>query len=187
MKHTLRRLAAIASMGMALLATEAAQAQSDTPEARRTLARELVKTMDELSGPERSMKAVGASIRQALQQQIAAESRLTPAQQQRAAEVLSQEASAAVADMLRSIMPTMYAAIEDLYVQRFSLAELQEVQRFYTSTPGRKSVVVIMEDLPQLMQPMMQRIQNEAPAMQGRLEAAAQRLREEGIELSKKP
>jgi hypothetical protein len=68
-------------------------------------------------------------------------------------------------------------------VQRFSLAELQELLRFYTSSLGRKSVNVMLDDMPQLMQPMMNSMQAQAPQLHKRMEAATERLRTEGIEL----
>ncbi len=170
-------------LGLALLAGQPAFAQADTPEARRAVAQSLVKALDELSGPERSMRAVGATMRQAMQQQVAANPKLTPAQQQRAADVMSQEVMAALTETLKESMPALYTAMEDLYVQRFSLAELRELERFYTSATGRKSVSVMMDDMPALMQPMMRTMQGRAPMMQQRMEAAVERLRAEGIEL----
>lgn len=68
-------------------------------------------------------------------------------------------------------------------MQHFSLLELQ-IKRFYTSPLGRKSVEdVMMEDMPRLMQPMMGTVQAQAPKLQQRMEAAADRLRSEGIDL----
>lgn len=170
-------------LAMALLAGRPAQAQADTPQARRAVAQALIKAMDELTGPERSVKASSAAMRQGIQQQLAAEQHLTPAQRQRAVDVMSQEMTAAMTEMMREVMTTMYTAMEDVYVQNFSIGELQEVHRFYTSTLGRKSMNVMMEDLPRLMQPLMARMQAQAPKLQQRLEAAAESLRAEGIEL----
>lgn len=168
---------------LALLAGRPAQAQVDTLEGRRGVAKALIKAMDELTGPERTIKATGGAMRQGLQQQLAAEKRLTPAQQERAVTVMSEEMTTALTEMLREVMPAMYTAMEDVYVQNFSLGELQELQRFYTSALGRKSVNVMMEDLPRLMQPMMGSLQAQAPKLQQRLEATAERLRAEGIDL----
>jgi hypothetical protein len=152
-------------LALALLAGRPAQAQADTPEARRGVAQSLIKAMDELTGPERSIKATNAAMRQGLQQQLAAENRLTPAQQQRAVDAMSEEMTSAVMEMMREVMPTVYTAMENVYVQKFSLAELQDLQRFYTSALGRKSVDVMMEDMPRLMQPMMSSMQAQAPKL----------------------
>ncbi len=170
-------------LALTLLAGRPAQAQADTPEARRGVAQALIKAMDELTGPERSIRATSAAMRQGLQQQLAGENRLTPAQQQRAVDVMSEEMTAAVMEMMREVMPTVYTAMENVYVQKFSLAELQELQRFYAGALGRKSVNVMMEDLPRLMQPMMSSLQAQAPRLQQRMEAVAERLRAEGIDL----
>lgn len=167
----------------ALLCSSPIWAQADTPEARREAAKALIKAMDELTGPERSIRATSGAMRQGLQQQLAADQRLTPAQRQRAVDLMAEEMTAAVTDMMREVMPTVYAGMEAVYVQHFSLPELQELQRFYTSPLGRKSVNVMMEDMPRLMQPMMGTLQAQAPKLQQRMEAAAQRLRADGIDL----
>ncbi len=174
-------LAVVTLCGL-LAASLPAWAQADSPEARRSVAKALIKAVDELSGPERTMKVVSTSIYQALQQQIGANERLTSAQKERAAQVMSQEATAAVGELVREAVPAMYAAMEDLYVERFSLLELQEVQRFYSSIAGRKSMSVMMDDMPRMMQPMMKTMRDRSPQVQQRLEAAVQRLRAEGID-----
>jgi hypothetical protein len=168
---------------LTVLAGPAAQAQTDTAETRRDAAKALIKAMDELTGPERSIRATNGAMRQGMQQQLAADQRLTPAQKQRAADVMTEEMTAAVTDMMREVMPTVYAGMEAVYVQHFSLLELQELQRFYTSPLGRKSVNVMMEDMPRLMQPMLGAVQAQAPKLQQRMEAASERLRAEGIDL----
>jgi hypothetical protein len=84
----------------------------------------------------------------------------------------------------------MYSAMTEVYATRFTLAEIRELQRFYTSETGQKSVTVMQDDLPRMMQPMMQTIQAQMPRLQQRIEAAMQQLRNEGIVLQdpqKKP
>ena len=75
--------------------------------------------------------------------------------------------------------------ILDLIEQRsdITLAEIQAVQAFYDSPAGRKSMAVVAQDLPQLMQPLMQGLNAEMPRMQARVEAALKRLADEGIAL----
>jgi hypothetical protein len=70
-----------------------------------------------------------------------------------------------------------------LYVERFTLAEIEAVRSFYESSAGRKSMAVVAQDLPQLMQPMMLAIQAEAPKLQGRVMQALERLAAEGIQV----
>jgi hypothetical protein len=177
------RLIIPALLTLSLLTSPDANAQTDSEQARREVAKSLIKAMDELTGPERSIKATSGAMRQGLQQQLAADQRLTPAQQQRAVDVMSEELTHAVTEMMREVMPTVYAGMETVYVQRFSLAELQELQRFYTGSLGRKSVNVMMDDMPRLMQPMMNTLQAQAPRLQQRMEAVTERLRAEGIDL----
>jgi len=167
----------------ALAASLPAWAQTDTPEARRSVAQALVKSIEELSGPERSIQSVSSSIQQGMQQRINGNERLTAAQKERAVQVMSQAATEAVRELVREALPAMFGAMEDLYVERFSLPELQEVQRFYSSAVGRKSMTVMMDDIPRMMQPMMKTMRDRGQQIQQRLEAAVQRLREEGIEL----
>lgn len=57
-----------AALLLALAGT--AQAQADTPEARRTAAKALVQVMDELTGPERMMGTMRAAVQGPLMQQF---------------------------------------------------------------------------------------------------------------------
>lgn len=160
-----------------------AHAQADTPEARREAATALVKSMDKLMGPERIMAALRGSMQAPLMQGIRANSRLTPAQQERAGQVMVDTLVDATAELMREIMPAMYNAMTEVYVTRFTLGEIRELQQFYASNVGQKSVTVMQDDMPRLMQPMMQSLQAQAPKLQQRIEAAVQKLRAEGIEL----
>jgi hypothetical protein len=178
-------------LAMALmLGSGAAWAQADTPDARREAASALVKSMDKLMGPERIMGSMRAAMQAPMMQGIRANKRLTPAQQERAGQVMVDTMVEATTDMLREVMPGMYAAMTDTYATRFTLLEIRELQRFYASEVGQKSITVMQDDMPRMMQPMMQTIQAQAPRLQQRIEAAVQRLRDEGIELQepqKKP
>lgn len=178
-------------LSLALLAVcGAAQAQADTPEARREAAAALVKTMDKLTGPERMMGTLRGAMQAPMMQGIRANNRLTPAQQERAGQVMVDTMVNATTEMMREVMPAMYTAMTEVYATRFTLAEIRELQRFYTSETGQKSVTVMQDDLPRMMQPMMQTIQAQMPRLQQRIEAAVQQLRNEGIDLQepqKKP
>lgn len=165
-------------------------AQADTPEARQEAATTLVKSMDKLMGPERMVSALRGAMQAPMMQGIRANSRLTPAQQERAGQVMVDTMVEATTELMREVMPAMYGAMTQVYATRFSLAEIRELQRFYASEVGQKSVTVMQDDLPRLMQPLMQSMQAQAPRLQQRIQAAVQKLREEGIELEapqKKP
>jgi len=165
-------------------------AQADTPEARHEAATALVKSMDKLMGPERMVGTLRGAMQAPMMQSIRANSRLTPAQQERAGQVMVDTMVDATTELMREVMPAMYGAMTQVYATRFTLAEIRELQRFYASEVGQKSVTVMQDDLPRLMQPLMQSMQAQAPRLQQRIEAAVQKLREEGIELQapqKKP
>ena len=181
---TLVRCAALAVMTASLLAISPAWAQSDTPQARRAVADALVKSVNEFAGPERIMKMLQTNIEAGALQQVRAASHLTVAQQERVAAVLSAEMTIAVSEMFKDLMPGMVELMTNLYVDRFSLAELQELQRFHTSPVGVKSMTVMMDDMPRVMQPMMQTVQAQTPRLVQRMQAAQAKLKDEGIDLA---
>lgn len=181
---TLVRCAALAAMTASLLAISPAWAQSDTPQARRAVADALVKSVNEFAGPERIMKMLQTNIEAGALQQVRAASHLTVAQQERVAAVLSAEMTIAVSEMFKDLMPGMVELMTNLYVDRFSLAELQELQRFHTSPVGVKSMTVMMDDMPRVMQPMMQTVQAQTPRLVQRMQAAQAKLKDEGIDLA---
>jgi hypothetical protein len=180
------RLRAIAT-ALLLLASTPALPGADTPEARRGAAEALVRSMDELMGADRMLTTMRATMEAPLLEGIRGNQRLTPAQQQRAADVLVDVMVATTRELLQDVMPLVQAAMTDVYVTRFSLAELEQLQAFYASSAGRKSVTVMVDDLPQLMQPMLARMQERTPELQRRLEGAVRQLRAEGIELGPPP
>lgn len=163
-------------------AAPAAQPAEDGPEARRAAAASLVETVNQQVGADRMMGNMQQVLQAQMLQLVQRNGRLTPAQQERAAEVLSGEMSTVMSDTMTRIMPGVNAAMVDLYVERFTVAELTELQRFYESPLGLKAFAV-MDDLPRLMQPMMQSLQDMQPVLSRRLEAAVERLRLEGIDL----
>lgn len=169
--------------GLLFVLAGAAQAQADTPEARRTAAKALVQVMDELTGPERMIGTMRAAMEGPLVQQIRTNTQLSAAQQQRATEVMLSAMTESFTELMREVMPGMYQAMTEIYVERFSLAEIEAVRGFYLSPAGRKSVTVLAEDMPRLMQPMMQNLQSQTPRLQQRVEAAQRQLGQEGIVL----
>lgn len=181
---TLVRCAALAVMTASLLAISPAWAQSDTPQARRAVADALVKSVNEFAGPERIMKMMQTNTEAGALQQVRAASHLTVAQQERVAAVLSAEMTIAVSEMFKDLMPGMVELMTNPYVDRFSLAELQELQRFHTSPVGVKSMTVMMDDMPRVMQPMMQAVQAQTPRLVQRMQAAQAKLKDEGIDLA---
>lgn len=166
-----------------LLWTTPAAAADDTPAARRAAAEALVATVNQQMGVDKMMGNMQEMMQGQMLQLVQRNERLTPAQQERAAQVLGREMSAAMSETMASIMPAVNAATIDLYVERFTLAELADLQRFYTSPLGTKAFA-IMDDLPKLMQPMLQALQDAQPVIAQRIEAAVERLRLEGIDLS---
>jgi hypothetical protein len=168
---------------LTLLPALPATAQPDDTEQRLAAAREVVALVNELAGPEKMMGAMKASLRAPLEQQLRSATHLTMAQRDRAADVMTAALSEGMAELMARLMPEVNAAMTRVYVERFTLGEIQAVRAFYDSAPGRKSMTVMAQDMPQLMQPMMQGLQAEVPRMQGRVEAAIQRLAAEGIVL----
>lgn len=159
------------------------RAQADTPQARAQVAQELVQAMDSLMGPERMRSTLQASIRAPMEAQLRQASHLTVQQRDRAVTVLSEAMSAETSALLADVMPSLYAAMREIYVERFTLAELRELRQFYDSSAGRKSLTVMQDDMPRLMQPMVQMMQGRAPQLRQRIEAAVRQLQSEGIEL----
>jgi hypothetical protein len=180
---TPRRLMATWLLAASAIAVAPAWAQSDTPQDRRAVAEALVKSVSEFAGPERMLKTMQSSVEASLLQQVRAAAHLTPAQQERAAAALSAEMTAAMSDSLKDLMPGMLEVMTKVYVERFSVAELQELLRFHTSAVGIKSMTVMMDDMPRMMQPVMQNMQAQMPRMAQRMQAVQAKLKEEGIDL----
>jgi hypothetical protein len=180
----IRRLQALAlAASLCLLGSLPAQAQADDTEQRLAAAREVVALMNEHTGPEKMLGAMKAGLRAPLEQQLRSATHLTMAQRDRAADVMTAALSEGMGEVMARLMPEVNAAMTRIYVERFTLAEIRAVHAFYESPAGRKSMAVVAQDLPQLMQPLMQGLQAEAPRMQARVEAAVQRLADEGIPL----
>jgi len=86
--------------------------------------------------------------------------------------------------MMKAMKPALYAAMTQLYTERFSVGEIEELQRFYASSVVRKATTLTMEEMPRLMQPMMAGMRDWAPKIQERMQAAQATLKAEGIDIS---
>jgi hypothetical protein len=179
MNRTLRAL----TLGTTLSLLVALPAAADDTERRLAAARQVVALMNEHNGPEQMMGAMKAAMRAPLEQQLRSATHLTMAQRDRAANVMSAALTEGLGEVMARVMPEMNAAMTRLYVERFTLAEIEAVRSFYESSAGRKSMAVVAQDLPQLMQPMMLAIQAEVPKLQGRVMQALERLAAEGIQV----
>lgn len=174
------RVGAILITGWLLLAS-AVQAQPETAQQRRAAAQALVRSLDSLMGPERVMASMRGALQAPLEMQLKSASHLTLQQRDRAAAVLGDALALTMGEWMKEVMPGMYATMTDVYVERFTLAEIGEIQRFYDSSAGRKSATVMQEDMPRLMAPMMQTLQSRAPQIKVRMDAAMEQLKAEGI------
>ncbi len=181
MNHRIRTLGltTLLSLLLALPAT----AQTDDTERRLTVARQVVALMNELAGPEKMVAAMKGGMRAPLEQQLRTATHLTMAQRDRALVVLTDALSEGMGEVMGRLLPEVNAAMTRLYVERFTLAEIEAMHSFYASPVGRKSMAVVAQDLPELMHPMMQALQAEAPKMQARVQKAVGILASEGIQL----
>ncbi len=89
-----------------------------------------------------------------------------------------------MSEVMDELIPGVYAAMTQMYVERFTLAEIEQLQAFYASPVVRKATVLSIEELPRLLQPMFQSMQQMQPKIQQRMEAASAHLKTEGIDLS---
>lgn len=172
---------------LSLCIGQAALAQTDTPEARREAAVALIKSIDDLMGPERMAQMIKGSMRAPMVQALQGHPTLSPAQKERAAQVFTEEMDPVMAEMFKQMMPGMYAAMTQLYAERLTVSEIQELQRMYASPTMRKATVMAMEDMPRFMQPAMQSMGDMAQKFQGVAQRASERLRAEGIHLDPPP
>lgn len=181
------RLGQALAFSLALAFAAPAAAQPDDTEARLAAARQVVALTNEYAGPDRMMAAMKAGMQQPLEQRLRSATHLTMAQRERAVEVLTGALSEGLGEMMARLIPEMNAGMTRIYAERFTLAEIEAVRRFYESPAGRKSMEVMAQDLPQLMRPVMQGMQAEMPKIQARTEAALQRLAAEGIVMQPPP
>ena len=168
---------------LSLTAALPAAAQADDAERRLAAARQVVALMNEHTGPEQMMAMMKASLRAPLEQQLRSATHLTLTQRDRAADVMTGALSEGLGEVLARLMPEVNAAMTRVYVERFTMAEIEAVRKFYDSPAGRKSMTVVAQDLPQMMQPMMQAVQAEMPRLQGSVMKAIESLAAEGIQL----
>lgn len=181
------RAVAALLLSLPLLATLPAHAQTapdDSPESRRAAAAALVKTLDEISGPERMLKGMNEAMRAPLLQGLQQNAQLTPAQRERAAQRLGDAMSETLVEHMRTVMPSLYQSMADLYAERFTRAEIEQLQAVYASPLVRKATLLGAEEMPRLMQPIMQSMQQLAPVIQQRMQTVVNELKQEGIDLS---
>jgi hypothetical protein len=174
-----------AAVLVALCATTAlAQTAADTPEARKAAAEQLIRNIDDLMGPEKMAQSVRGAMQAPMLEGLRSHPRLTDAQRQRAAQLMGEDLGAVVGEMMVAIKPGLYAAMTSMYVERFSLAEIQELDRFYANPTVRKATLLGAEEMPRLMQPMMGALQQWGPRIQERANATIAKLKAEGIDIS---
>jgi hypothetical protein len=162
-----------------------AKAQTaDTPETRKTAAEKLIQSVDDLMGPERMMQGMRGAMQAPLMEGLRNHPKLSDAQKKRAAQVMGDEMGGVMGEMMKAMKPALYAAMTQLYTERFSVGEIEELQRFYASSVVRKATTLTMEEMPRLMQPMMAGMRDWAPKIQERMQAAQATLKAEGIDIS---
>jgi hypothetical protein len=98
----------------------------------------------------------------------------------RAAEIVARESNAASQQMLKEALPALQQDMIDMLTGRFTLDELNEMYRYQSSPTGRKAMAVVAQEMPRLMQPLMQRMMQGAPQLGERIGAA---LKKEGYDL----
>jgi hypothetical protein len=155
----------------------------DTPQQRRAAAQALVKSLDSLMGAERMVQTMRSAMQAPMEQQLRSASHLTFQQRDRALAVLSEAMASTMVEWAQEMLPSTYAAMTEIYIERFSLPEIEELQRFYTSAAGRKSMTVMQEDMPRMMAPMMQNLQARGHLIKQRMDAAVESLAKEGIQV----
>lgn len=181
-RSTARLAAVVPLLVVSLLAQ--AQTPADSPSARQAAAEQLIRSIDDLMGPESMARAMRGAMQAPMTQALAGNSRLTEAQKQRVVQVMGDEMTAVTTELMQSVKSGLYSAMTTLYAERFSVAELLELQRFYASPVVRKATLMVAEDMPRLMQPMLASMQQMAPRMKERMDAATARLKAEGIDPS---
>ena len=183
---SIRSIARLAAVVPVLVASLLAQAQTpaDSPDARQAAAAQLIRSIDDLMGPESMARAMRGAMQAPMAQALAGNTRLTEAQKQRVVQVMGDEMTAITTELMQSVKSGLYNAMTTLYAERFSVAELLELQRFYASPVVRKATLMVAEDMPRLMQPMLASMQQMAPRMKERMDAATARLKAEGIDPS---
>jgi hypothetical protein len=163
--------------------TVVAQPAADTTEARMAAAEQLVRTLDDILGPEKLMQSMRNAMQAPLADGLRNHPSLSEAQKRRAAQVLGDELGAVMGDMMSAVKPSLHGTMIKIYAERFNLAELQELQTLYANPSLRKATLLSNEELPRLMQPMMVEMQQWQPRILARVNAAVTRLKAEGIDL----
>ena len=84
---------------------------------------------------------------------------------------------------LRTAMPNMIAGFENMYLTKLSSNELVELHKFLTSDLGKKQAKMTLEELPRLMEPVMQASAQMGQRIGPKMAAEFLKLESEGIRL----
>jgi ribosomal protein S13 len=155
--------------------------QSDVAQ-KQKLAKELI----EVTGSLDEIKKVGSQMSGVIRQQIVTDlqrrlPQLTNQQVTRISEVMSKVVTDEMNVAMMEMVPAMMQSLEAVYVSKFTLEELTEIHRFHLSPAGRKSQSMVMNELPQLLAPVMTQISSVGQRIAPRMQSAMQQLFDEGI------
>jgi hypothetical protein len=164
------------------LAHATAWAQQSETSHKQKLAKELI----EVTGSIDEIKKVSGQMSGMIRQQLVTDfqkrmPQLTTQQVNRISDVMAKVIGDEMNLALGEMIPVMMQSIEGLYVSKFSLEELTEIHRFHLSPAGRKSQSMMINELPQLLAPMMGQMSNIGQRMAPRLQIAFQQLVDEGV------
>jgi hypothetical protein len=156
-------------------------AQTSETAQKQKMARELMEVMGSTDELKKITSQMSTVIRQQLMTDLQRRApQLNTVQLNRASDVMSKVISDEINISMSEMLPAMMQSFENLYATKFSLEELTELHRFMLSPIGRKNQSMVINELPQVMTPVMTQISNIAPRMAPKLQAAMKQLVDEG-------
>lgn len=161
--------------------------QTDASSESRQLAREIVMSQDAMASLPNFFRRIETTTRQQLIDSVKRDyPNLTAAQADRVTQLYGDAAAQAMEAWMKDSLPKILDASIDLYAQRFSLQELQQLKNFHTSELGKKSIAVTIEEIPKLMEPLMKDASVFGATMGKRFAEINMQLEKEGFNLKKK-
>ncbi len=162
-------------------------AQTEALLENRQIAREIVISQEANARLPNFFRQIGTTMRQQMTDTIKRDNpNLTAAQLSRVSQLYGDAAAQGIEAWMKDSLPKIQDATIDLYVRRFSLQELQQLKIFHTSDLGKKSLSVTMEEIPELMAPLVKDAGQFGGAMGKRFVEIYMQLESEGIVLQKK-
>jgi hypothetical protein len=154
----MRKLALFFSLCVALCTSAIAQSSATSSDYQERL--KIAEQIMALSGSPGDMSKVVGSILPTTRQSIVDQARLknpslTETQLKRVGDKYMEVITPSINKFMLEIIPTLNAGLAKSHADKFSLSELEAIYKFQSSELGRRLQAFTMNEMPEMMKPMM--------------------------------